>query len=185
TAFRRRRGLLLVAYQHQVRFHELPWVAALEAARRVDAAAAAGARNTVARASSAAIRAFPYTIVPNKLVTELYALGAAAELKLPLVEELAADIFMGSFTEKFVAAAKVAARLLGNTLYERYYGIDFAELARLPRPGNKSASELAELYEDDEIHATEIAPVPRPGNRPSPEFAALCEQRAAAVGSGA
>lgn len=157
TAFRRRRGLLLVAYQHQVRFHELPWVAALEAARRVDAAAAAGARDTVARASSAAIQAFPYTIVPNKLVTELYALGAAAELKLSLVEELAADIFMGSFTEKFVAAAQVAARLLANTLYERYYGIDFAEIARLPLPANKT----------------------------SPELATLCEQRAAAVGSGA
>jgi hypothetical protein len=150
-------GELLVNYQHQVRFQELPWVAAIEAARRVDAGAKARARQTVARASSTVIRAFPHTIVPNKLVTELYALGAAAALTLPLVEELASDIFMGSFTEKFVAAAKVAGRLLADTLYERYYGIEPGALARLPAPIGKT----------------------------SPEFAALCAQRAASVGSGA
>jgi hypothetical protein len=51
----------------------------------------------------------------------------------------------------------VTARLLANTLYARYYGIDSQELAHLPP-------------------AT---------NRLSPELAAICEQRAAGVGSGA
>jgi hypothetical protein len=151
TAFRRRRGLLLLNYQHQVRFQELPWVAELEAMRVASSEATARARKAVAKTSGVALRAFPYTIVPNKLVTELYSLTNAADLKLPLVEELAADIFMGSFTAKFVEAAKVSARLLAGRLYQRYYAIDVDEIARLPVPKEKT----------------------------SPEFAAICERRAA------
>jgi len=155
-AFRRRRGLLLLNYAHQVRVEELPWIAAIEGMRRPDAGATAAAREIVSHTSSLAIRAFPYTITPNKLVTELASLSAAAALKLPLCEELAADIFMGSFTAKFVEAARIAARLLTNTLYARYYGIDTTDLVRLPVPTGRTSGELAEL----------------------------CARRAAAVGSG-
>lgn len=147
AAFRRRRGLLLLNYQHQVRFHELPWVAAMEAVRKNNDETVAGARNAVASASSIALRAFPYTIIPNKLVTELYALTNAAALELPLVEELAADIFMGSFTRKFVDAAKVSARLLRGTLYQRYYAIDVDEVLRIPTPKDKTSAEFAALCE--------------------------------------
>jgi hypothetical protein len=143
TAFRRRRGLLLLGYQHQVRFEELPWVAALDAARTTSREANERAREAVANTSGVALRAFPYTILPNKLITELSSLTNAAALKLPLVEELAADIFMGSFTQKFVEAAKVSARLLEGTLYQRYYAIDVAEIARLP--ASKIASEFASV----------------------------------------
>lgn len=132
TAFRRRRGLLLVGYQHQVQLAELPWVAALDRAHVTTEAATTRARVAVASTSRIALRAFPYTITPNKLVTELSALTGAAALKLPLVEELAADIFMGAFTAKFVEAAQVSARLLAGTLYQRYFAIDGDELARLP-----------------------------------------------------
>jgi hypothetical protein len=144
-AFRRRRGLLLLNYEHQVRFHELPWVAAMEQARRTDDAHAARARQVVARVSGVALRAFPQTITPNKLVTELYALAEAAKVQLPLVEELAADIFMGSFTTKFVEATKISARLLAGRLYQRYYGIDVDQLDRLPAPKGKTSDELATL----------------------------------------
>lgn len=156
TAFRRRRGLLLINYQHQVRFHELPWVEALEGARTSKLEGVTRAREAVATASGIALRAFPYTIVPNKLVTELYSLTNAASLQLPLVEELAADIFMGAFTPKFVEAAKVSARVLAGTLYQRYYAIDVDEVLRLPTPRDK---------------------------KPSAPFAALCERRAAPLGS--
>lgn len=147
AAFRRRRGLLLLNYQHQVRFQELPWVAALEATRASSREATSRARTAVAGTSGVALRAFPYTIIPNKLVTELYSLTDAAGVKLPLVEELAADIFMGSFTAKFVEAAKVSARLLAGTLYQRYYAIDVDEIAQLPMPTAKTSSELAALCE--------------------------------------
>ncbi len=146
-AFRRRRGLLLLNYEHQVRFHELPWVKAMEDARRVDQPATARARQVVARASGTALRAFPHTITPNKLVTELSALAAAAAVELPLVEELAADIFMGSFTVKFAEAAKIAARLLEGSLYHRYFGIEASQIAALPVPTGKTADAFATLCE--------------------------------------
>lgn len=157
-AFRKRRGLLLLWYQNQVRLHELPWAAALEAVRTTDGAAIADACDVVASASGLAIRAFPQTIMPNKLVTELYSLASAAELHLPLVEELAADIFMGSFTAKFVLASKATARVLAGTLYQRYYAIDIDELAkmRVPSGGPKAAV----------------------NERTSRELAALCTRRA-------
>lgn len=142
-AFRRRRGLLLVSYAHQVRFHELPWVAALENARSDGRAQAARASQVVARASVACLRAFPQTITPNKLVTELSALAQAAKVEMPLVEELAADIFMGSFTAKFAEAAKISARLLEGTLYQRYYAIDTLSVARLGEA--KLANDFAAL----------------------------------------
>jgi hypothetical protein len=147
AAFRRRRGLLLLNYQHQVRFHELPWAAAMEAARKTNDETTARARKAVAAAGSIALRAFPYTIIPNKLVTELYSLTHAAALELPLVEELAADIFMGSFTRKFVEAAKVSARLLRGTLYQRYYAIDVDEVLRISTPKDKTSAEFAALCE--------------------------------------
>lgn len=144
-AFRRRRGLLLLNYQHQVRFHELPWVAAMEAVGKTNDETRARARTAVASTSSVALRAFPYTIIPNKLVTELNSLTNAAALQLPLLEELAADIFMGSFTPKFVEAAKTSARLLRGTLYQRYYAIDVDEVLRIPTPKGTPSAEFAAL----------------------------------------
>jgi hypothetical protein len=166
--FRKRRGLLLLHYQHQVRFPELPWARALDERRAVDEAAAERARRLVGEASAVAIKAFPHTIVPNKLVTELYALSGAAELSLPLVEELAADIFMGSFTEKFAMAARTAATLLEGSLYQRYYGIDADAVRRLdvdPSPQPPATTRQAVI-----------------GPRLAPELAKLCEDRAFASG---
>jgi hypothetical protein len=121
-AFRRRRSLLLLNLQHQVRFAELPWVAALDrfqsGARPVDEALAA-LRATVLLA----LRAFPERILPNPLVRELGALAGEADLQLPLVEEVAADIFMGTFTAKWRAAAVVASHTLAGTLYARYFDL--------------------------------------------------------------
>ncbi|MFT3692092.1 MAG: hypothetical protein QM831_03045 [Kofleriaceae bacterium] len=145
-AFRRRRGLLLLNYANQVRFTELPWAAALDATRAINADATSRARRVVTRTMATVLRAFPYTITPNKLVTELYSLTDAAELKLPFVEELAADIFMGSFTGKFVEAAHRAAHVYAGTLYERYYAIDARAVEQLPVPAKgQTAGELAKL----------------------------------------
>ncbi len=94
--------------------------------------------------------------MPNKLVREMTALAATAELALPLTEELAADIFMGAFARKFLDAAKVAARHLRGTRYARYYALPCEELLAL----------------DDTSD--------RWGAKVSPGFFALCEARAAA-----
>lgn len=139
-AFRNRRSLLLLNLQHQVRVEELPWMRAL-AAHRTDAAPV---RSALRELGELAIQGFPGTILPNPLVRELDVLARHTGLRAPLVEELAADIFMGTFTPKFLDAAVIASELLGDTLYERYYGIDYAELGALATRAN-GAAEFARL----------------------------------------
>jgi len=163
TAFRRRRSLLLLNFAAQVRFRDLPWVSALDLTRKTTPTPAviATARETVAATAGLVIRAFPQTITPNKLVTELHALVGEANLEVPLVEELAADIFMGSFTAKWIRAAHATARVLANSLYVRYYAIDTRELLKLrASAANPGGVALAD------------------------DFAALCQRRAQPIGSG-
>jgi hypothetical protein len=159
AAFRRRRSLLLVNLAKQVQLEELPWVAVLEPFRGDDGRAAA--REALAELVLLALRAFPHTILPNKLLQELGALARQAGLALPLVEEVAADIFMGEFTEKYLRAAQRAGELLRGTLYETYYGIDYARVRAL-----------------DDVDRS------RHGARVSPGFAALCRERAGEPGRG-
>lgn len=42
----------------------------------------------------------------------------------PMLEELAADIFGGTFSSKYHAVARTAAARIGNTTYSRYYQLD-------------------------------------------------------------
>lgn len=125
-AFRRRRSVLLLNLEHQVRITELPWVQAVAAHRQ--SGDGAQARATLVRLGELMLTGFPGTIVPNPMLRELDALSQAAGLDLPFVEELAADIFMGRFSPKFQRAAQLAGDFLQGSLYERYYGIDYAGL---------------------------------------------------------
>src|SRR5690606_15232667 len=104
AAFRRRRSLLLLHLERQVRFEELPWVAALSPYREAGLDARTQAARTLQQVTTLAITAFPQTILPNKLITELRALARAAAIEVPLVNELAADIFMGALSEHFLRA---------------------------------------------------------------------------------
>jgi len=131
SAFRKRRSLLLLNLESQTKFGELPWVTALKPWMGGDTAAATAAGRVLKDAGALAIAAFPHTILPNKLIKELRALSFTAGSKLPLVEELAADIFMGAFSEQYLRAAQLAASLLQGSLYERYYGLDYAAILRL------------------------------------------------------
>lgn len=125
--FRRRRSLLLFYLQHQVKLDELPWVAALENLRTT--------RDETLEPLTALVRlvleSYPQTILPNRFLRELRALFEAAGQKIRLVDEVAADIFMGTFSQKYLAAAKVAAKLLSGSLYERYYRLDYAAVAAI------------------------------------------------------
>lgn len=123
-AFRTRRSVLLLNLEHQVRVGELPWVAAVERYRSPDNVPRA--RAAVRTLGELAVDGFPGTLLPNPLIQELSTLSRAADDRVPWVEELAADIFMGAFSAKFLHAAQVAADLLQGSLYERYYGIDYA-----------------------------------------------------------
>ncbi|MET8426365.1 hypothetical protein [Nocardia sp. NPDC004860] len=180
TAFRQRRSLLLLNLQYQVRFDELPWVTALHALRtatgtgKPDDATRAGssdglrsrksresrdgnsgggsaaARRLLRQTTLLAIESFPEAVLPNPLVREFHTLAEQAGLRVPLVEEVAADIFMGTFTEKWRAAAIIASRTLTGTLYQRYYDLPSADHWRAGarseiRWGKSTATDFTEL----------------------------------------
>lgn len=77
------------------------------------------------------ITSFPQAILPNKLLQELRALAKGADLQIPLVDEVAADIFMGRSSGKFVQSAHRASEVLDPTLYATYYAIDYGEVRRI------------------------------------------------------
>lgn len=139
-AFRRRRSLLLLNLQKQVQLEELPWVAAMRRFRNQGAEAARGAGLALEEFAGVALDGFPQTQLPNKLLQEFVALADEAGVALPLTEELAADIFMGAFSPKFARAAQVAAAQLQGSPYERYYRLDYQDVAaRLSIAGTAQA----------------------------------------------
>ena len=145
-AFRRRRSLLLVNLQRQVGLSELPWVAAIEGDRQLDTAVAEAAKQSLVESSALTLCAFPYAILPNKLLQEFRALADTAELDLPFVEEVAADIFMGQFSDKFADAARRTGRVIAGSVYARYYDIDTGELASLLTKGRRRARVASDAF---------------------------------------
>lgn len=143
-AFRRRRSLILFDLQSQVSLRELPWASMMERERSADATVAVAARQALTEAAATTLSAFPHAILPNKLLQEFRALAESAKLDLPFVDEVAADIFMGEFSNKFVDAARRAARTLKGTLYADYYAIDLDALAALP---DKPKSETKRFWQ--------------------------------------
>ncbi|MFQ6145962.1 hypothetical protein ACLMNJ_23295 [Streptomyces seoulensis] len=161
-AFRDRRSLLLLNLERQVRVEELPWVRAVSGQRSAAAGEPddEGALAVLRQLGELAVRAFPGTILPNPLVREFGVLERQGDLGAPFVEELAADIFMGTFSPKFLKAARIAGELLRGSLYERYYGVDYAAIRNLAIVEGGTALTRAH------------------GARTSPGFARLCAERA-------
>lgn len=144
-AFRTRRSLLLFNLQKQVQFDELPWVQLLLTFSAPSYDAQQSPRQTLVDVAVLNLVAFPYAIVPNKLLQELRALAHASGLVIALVDELAADIFMGKFSSKFGEAVKLAAAQLQGTLYAEYYEINIAYLLRINFGQSHQAQGLAEI----------------------------------------
>ncbi|MEJ3658064.1 hypothetical protein WEH80_34380 [Actinomycetes bacterium KLBMP 9759] len=159
TAFRRRRGLLLLDLAQQVQFEELPWVTALAPFVSARSDVATAAYRSLRQTTMLTLTSFPQALVPNPLVTEFRVLAAKADLRLPLVEEVAADIFMGTFTDKWRQAAGIASTMLEGTLYARYY--DLPEKGRWSEP---------------------VRPARRWGKVVAEDFAQLCADRAREAG---
>ncbi len=144
-AFRARRSLLLLNLQKQVQFEELPWVTKLQLVQAPSYDRHISPRRTLVDVTILNLMAFPHAIVPNKLLQELRALAEAAAIPLELLDELAADIFMGKFSRKFGNVARQTAQQLQGTLYARYYAIDTDELLRMRFEHRQVAEGLAEL----------------------------------------
>lgn len=134
-AFRRRRSLLLLDLQSQVQLEELPWVGAMESQRSESVSSRLLAKQTLQEVVSLALISFPQAILPNKLLQEIRALAKTAALDIPIVDELAADIFMGEFSSKFLHAAKLAGDMLTGTLYAQYYAIDYDAIGNMKSVG--------------------------------------------------
>ena len=135
-AFRRRRSLLLLSLENQVQLSELPWVRPLASH---SGTITNEAMSVAQRVAALALDHYPATIVPNRLLHEMQYLLRAAGHDLPLVEELAADIFMGRFSDKFRLAAQTAAHIVGGTIYARYYSIDPQQILSLTGPPKDKA----------------------------------------------
>ena len=147
-AFRRRRSLLLLNLESQIKIEELPWVAAIDRFRRDDLSARELAKRTLQEITTLTVLSFPHAIIPNKLLQEFRALAKSATLNLPLVDEVAADIFMGKFSPKFLEAAKRAAELLEGSLYESYFGTDYAAIRRLPEHQRRGGQRFEQTPSD-------------------------------------
>lgn len=161
-AFRERRSLLLLDLQKQVQPAELPWVRALErhSSETVDEAS-----RVLHRVGTLTLDQFPATILPNPLVQEFQHLLEAAGHDVALVEELAADIFMGRFSDKFRRAAQNATSVISDTIYARYYDIDVGRVSDLVRPPKPDKGRGWSWWRPQP---------PEPGNT----FANLCAERA-------
>lgn len=142
-AFRRRRSLLLLDLQHQVQLSELPWMRALRPYREASPDSQREAHDTLRRLGELALDGFPATLLPNPLVRELVALDREVGENLPWVEELAADIFMGRFSVKYLRAAQLAGQLLTDSLYARYYDIDYPALPAIVETAWRSRNTAA------------------------------------------
>jgi len=155
-SFRQRRSLLLLNLAHQARFTDLPWISAISDSAMDDTDAGSVAAATLAQLGQLVLDIAPSTLVPNRLVSEFSTLADQAGLSALFTEELAADIFEGTFTFKYQRAAQVAATVIAGSLYSRYYGINDTELPSLPAPNRRSNGR----YE------------------PANQFADLCHRRA-------
>jgi len=105
---------LLLNLESQVKIEELPWVGAIERFGKGKLDTSQVAHQALRDIAFLALTSFPHAILPNKLLQEMRALAKQARLDLPLTDELAADIFMGAFSEKFAEAARRAADLLAR-----------------------------------------------------------------------
>lgn len=123
ASFRRRRSLLLLHLAKQVQLQELPWVRVLDHYKEDDVVKAL-ARETLTQVCAITFKNFPQQILPNKMLQEIRFLAKCAGLQIPIVEELAADIFMGEFSPKYSKAAVVTTDYLRGTIYERYYSLN-------------------------------------------------------------
>ncbi len=132
-AFSKRRSLLLVDLAHQIQLEELPWVRAIEPLRLPNMADRELARHALEEIVVLALLEFPYSIIPNKLLQELRTLINLARLEIPIVEEIAADIFMGRFSNKYLHAAVLSSTYVADSIYTRYYGIDASEIKALAK----------------------------------------------------
>lgn len=134
VSFRKRRSLLLLNLESQVKIEELPWLKILNQYSDVRSDSRMAAKCVLKEVSEIALFNFPHAIIPNKLLQELRSLIKRADAEISLVDEVAADIFMGRFSPKFAKSAFIAGLELQGSLYEKYYALDYSVILEACAP---------------------------------------------------
>ncbi|MFJ3961817.1 hypothetical protein [Streptomyces sp. NPDC090036] len=129
----RRYPLWWTPEQH-ARTTALPWVRAVTPG---DAGPAEQARTALRMLGEVCVRAFPGAGLPNLLVLMLSRLARSAALPVSFAAEPFADSRSGMADPDVLGPARTAAGLLRGTVYERYYGIDYAEVLELADAGDR------------------------------------------------
>lgn len=117
-AFRKRRSVLLYNYASQVQFHELPWTPPMGLHQTDEAQ-----RKVAKELTELALHAFPATPLPNPFLRNIEALTKTSGRRLPLISEIAADIFMGGFSNAWAEAARHSVESLSTAFYGHYYSL--------------------------------------------------------------
>jgi len=141
VSFRKRRSLLLLNLESQVKIEELPWLKILNQYSDVRSDFRMATKCVLKEMSEIALFNFPQAIIPNKLLQELRSLIKRANAEIPLVDEVAADIFMGRFSPKFAKSAFIAGVQLQGSLYEKYYALDYSVILEACAPVNSTFSD--------------------------------------------
>lgn len=130
-AFAGRRSLLLVNLASQVGLEELPWIEAIRAVDVHTQATVEAALRVCDRVVGLSLSHFPEQPLANPFVRQLQLLRKQAG-QSRLVQELAADIFQGHYSDHFVRMAKESCAGLRVSVYGRYY--DLPSDAELSKP---------------------------------------------------
>ena len=118
-AFMTRRSIMLLDVDGQVRASEVPWIGVLQRVLKIDEHSHASREKGLAWLLGMSINTFPHCMVPN----ETLRLIRECKPEIPVLEELAVDIFTGRLVPKFGRTCELAAKQLGtDSAYCRYYG---------------------------------------------------------------
>ncbi|KAL0215935.1 hypothetical protein P9112_008119 [Eukaryota sp. TZLM1-RC] len=135
-AFERRRSLLLLNLEGQVRIEEVPHFQKL--LDHLDMAEVLIQRqmqefDACKLVLRAYLERFPFTQLPNKFISALKQFSINNS-QLCLIPELAVDIFENGFSPNFLRAVHVTVPRIRNTLYAKYYKVDCDELSAVNDP---------------------------------------------------
>jgi hypothetical protein len=135
-------------FREQCTLADLPWVIQISVFRDFGRAAPV-ATAAFKRLAAVALAAFPATMIPNKLISQFKHLAAVAWPEAPpppLLKDLSADAYGGSFNWKFAASARAAATLLSGSVYERYYNFSYDTILAVLPEDRARPLQVPEMY---------------------------------------
>ena len=124
-AFMTRRSIMLLNTEGQVRASDVPFIAVLQRVLKVDEHSKESRLDGLKWLMTTYLDTFPHCMMPN----EILRLVRECNHDIPVLEDIASDIFQGHLVPKFGVVCKLAANLLGpDSVYGQYYGDNLSQL---------------------------------------------------------